>query len=185
MNNRGYRGILAYCDNFLITHRDKQVCLAALKELIKLARRLGFAINYNKVVEPTTRVTFLGVNIDSVQMTVGLTGDKVVALEDKLARAKGKRSLSKKDLQSLAGSLNWALQVIEQGKYFVGRLYQSIKRLTKPWQHTRVDDTLRADLNWWIDHLDYLNHSRPIVRPWYQHPLVIDACTEGGGGFYN
>lgn len=118
-------------------------------------------------------------------MTVGLPTDKVRALEEKLRQAADKKSICKRDLQSLAGSLAWASRVIVQGKYFVGNLFKHIKRLSKPWQHTRLDTALREDITWWIDHVEYLNHSRPIIQPWYQYPLVIDACTEGAGGFFN
>lgn len=137
MNHQGYHRTLAYCDDFLICHHDKHQCLLALNHLIRLCRKLGFAINYSKLVEPTTSVTFLGVNIDSNKMTVGLPGDKVQALERKLRLAADKKSINKKELQSLAGSLNWACRVIEPGKFFVRNIFEGIKRLSKPWQHTR------------------------------------------------
>ena len=44
----------------------------ALNLVISLLRKLGFHINWKKVTDPGTKIVFLGVKIDSVNMCLRL-----------------------------------------------------------------------------------------------------------------
>ena len=52
--------------------------------LINLLRKLGFNISWHKVVGPTQRITFLGVDIDTRNSTLSLGNDKLQQLEQQL-----------------------------------------------------------------------------------------------------
>ena len=54
-----------YLDDFLLIAPTLEECATALSTLIGLLRYLGFCINWDKVVDPITRITFLGIEIDS------------------------------------------------------------------------------------------------------------------------
>ena len=53
MKRRGYNTIICYLDDFLIVAQTFSECMQALNELLRLLRRLGFQINYNKLEGPT------------------------------------------------------------------------------------------------------------------------------------
>ncbi|CAG2193334.1 unnamed protein product [Mytilus edulis] len=57
--------VIAYLDDFLIIESTYDRCSAALTCLIKLLRKLGFYINWNKVEGPSQRLIFLGILIDT------------------------------------------------------------------------------------------------------------------------
>ncbi|CAG2249940.1 unnamed protein product [Mytilus edulis] len=69
--------VIAYLDDFLIIESTYDRCSAALTCLIKLLRKLGFYINWNKVEGPSQRLIFLGILIDTCKLTLSLPGDKL------------------------------------------------------------------------------------------------------------
>ena len=60
---------------FFIKADTFQECMEALNATIALLRKLGFSINWKKVVDPFTTITFLGIEIDSVAMCLRLPED--------------------------------------------------------------------------------------------------------------
>lgn len=85
MERRGFT-VLAYLDDFLIISDTAIGCQQAYDELIKL---LGerFQINWDKVVGPCQRLTFLGIEIDTVHRQLSLSKRKVCELRLLLSEA--------------------------------------------------------------------------------------------------
>jgi hypothetical protein len=102
MSRRGFT-IIAYLDDFLICESTKDRCRLALNTLVHLLRTLGFMINWSKVVEPTTSIIFLGIEIDSSTMELRFPADKLSLLRLELDDFKVRKRASKKQLQSFAG----------------------------------------------------------------------------------
>ena len=80
-----------------------------------LFERLGLPITLDKTIGPTTRLTFLGIEIDSVQQQLRLPSDKLARLRSMLAEWDGKRNASKHVLQVLLGYLSHAATVDRPG----------------------------------------------------------------------
>jgi hypothetical protein len=83
------------------------------------------------VVDPTTSITFLGIEIDSSTMELRLPADKLSLLRLELDDFKVRKRASKKQLQSLAGKLNWASAVIWGGRVFLRRIIDCITSLKR------------------------------------------------------
>ncbi|MEW8544217.1 MAG: hypothetical protein AB2693_11850, partial [Candidatus Thiodiazotropha sp.] len=56
-----------------------------MKLLIALLRKLGFQINWKKVVDPSTKITFLGIEIDSIAMCLRLPDEKLSQVRQELS----------------------------------------------------------------------------------------------------
>ena len=112
LNRRGLKATVVYLDDFFIKADTLNDCAAALQILVQLLRKLGFQINWNKVVDPTTKITFLGIAIDSVNMTLPLPDEKLHQVWEELALFQMRTRASKKQLQSLAGKLNFCASVV-------------------------------------------------------------------------
>ena len=112
MAKRGFHTILAYLDDFLIIGDSKYECELAYQELIQLLSELGFSINWEKAVSPTQRLTFLGIEIDTVLRQLCLPESKLCELRQLLSDTLIKRSVTKRDLQSLVGRLNFPARVL-------------------------------------------------------------------------
>lgn len=54
--------------------------------LLSLLRKLGFYISYSKLVCPSTSLTFLGIDINTNQMTIALPSDKLEELQETLLK---------------------------------------------------------------------------------------------------
>jgi hypothetical protein len=108
----GYHGVVAYLDDFLIVESSFQKCLDAQNCLIFLLRELGFSIAWDKVEGPSKSLVFLGVNIDTVKGCLELPPAKLAEFHALVKETRLKRRLSLKQLQVLAGKLNWAAMVV-------------------------------------------------------------------------
>ncbi len=129
MLRKGYDLITVMLDDFFIASSTREGCLQAMLTLIQLLRKLGFAINYDKVTWPSQRLVFLGITLDTTSMTVELPENKLSELSQLLTQTLVKKKISKKELQSLAGKLNYATQCIYGGRFFLRRIFDAIARL--------------------------------------------------------
>ena len=185
MGDRGWgHNVIVYCDDFFITHPDKQQCRLVMNELMVVLRALGFAINYNKLVGPSTKITFLGVEINSETHTLGLPHKKLQELIEEARTAQNRRSLTKHDLQSLCGKLSWAAQVIYGGRTHLRRLIDATNCLKRPGHRTRLTHDMKLDIQWWMIFAKAHNGRSPILDSNPITPVCIDACLQGGGGYH-
>ncbi|MCK5872999.1 MAG: hypothetical protein KAG26_09245, partial [Methylococcales bacterium] len=183
MNTSGHRGVVAYMDDFLLVDPTYAGCRSALESLMRVVRQLGFSINYSKVEGPTQRLTFLGITLDTTTMTMELPDGKIEDLISSLQAVRSKPKVTKRQLQSLAGKLNWATQCIYGGRFHLRRLLDRISTLRCPWHRSRVTKEMRADINWWLDFLRVFNGTMPLVDNRPATPISIDACTEAAGAY--
>ena len=106
MERRGFNLVIVYLDDFLIIAETKEACAQALNCLVQLLRRLGFAIHWGKVIDPTNRITFLGIELDSIAMSLRLPEEKLTSFRKELHSFLQLRRVTKRQLQSLAGRLS-------------------------------------------------------------------------------
>jgi hypothetical protein len=184
MKKKGF-DIVAYLDDFWLAGRTYEECMRALNTLIALLRKLGFAINYSKVEGPRQQLTFLGILFDSLAMTLQLPADKLKVLHTEICEFYLRSKVSKRELQSLAGKLNWATSVIHGGRYHLRRLLDRINTLRQAWHRTRVTQDMKADLQFWIDYMCYFNGRTKMLDSRPATPICIDACQVAGGGYHN
>ncbi|XP_068758649.1 uncharacterized protein [Montipora capricornis] len=76
MSRRGFF-VVAYLDDFLIISESEHDCWTAFWELITLLGRLGLTVNWNKVVYPCQRLTYLDIEIDSKRRQLRLPDHKL------------------------------------------------------------------------------------------------------------
>ena len=67
---------------------------------------LGVPLAPAKIEGPTTRITYLGIEIDSFKFTIKLPEDKLHSLQVELALWVNRRSCTKKEFLSLIGKLS-------------------------------------------------------------------------------
>jgi len=182
MRRRGFQ-CCVYLDDFICVEDEKDTCLQAFNCLLALLRQLGLRINWAKVVDPCQCLTYLGIEIDSVKGTLRLDRKKARNIHDLLMDYSDKTRLTKRQLQSLAGKLNWAAYVHPWGKPYTASLFKAIAMLSKPDHKFKIPNAMRMDMRFWATCLSKGVFSRQI---WIRRPEVIistDSCTVGGGGF--
>ena len=153
MRKKGYFNIVVYLDDYIFVCSSYEECQRTMLALMRVLRELGFSINYNKVVGPAQRIVFLGIEIDTIKMTLTLPDSKVTDLSTCLERIGNSDKVTKKKLQSLIGKLNWACQVVYGGRFHLRRLIEKIAGLRQPSHRTRVTRDMRLDITWWLSFL--------------------------------
>ena len=109
LHGRGVERALHYLDDYLVSGPATQPdCQRDLNTVLSLCGELGFPVAPEKTEGPTTTLTFLGIEIDSVQQELRLHP----------AAAAPRGSMKKRDLLSLIGLLNHAATVVRPGRAF-------------------------------------------------------------------
>ena len=81
----------------------------------------------DKVVGPSTTLTFLGIELDSVSMVMRLPRSKLERLKASFGRWLGKNSARKRQLQSIIGQLSNAAIAVWPGRTFLRSLIETTK----------------------------------------------------------
>ena len=184
MARRGFNNIVVYLDDFLIIEDTEIKCLHAMRVLIDLLRSLGFWINWSKVVDPSQKVTFLGINIDSISYHLTLPNDKMDETIDLLRWFRDKTRASKKQLQRLAGKLNWASRVIRGGRTYLRRVLDLQNQINLPFQKAKLSDEFRADIDWWLTFMSMFNGVQ-MCKKFSVGNVHVDASNTAAGIAYN
>lgn len=176
-------------DDFLfIGQPNTKECYDALLSFYTLATDINLPIKSEKTVLPTTTITFLGLELDSVKFEVRLPEDKLVDMRRKICTFKKKRSATLQELQSLIGLLNFACAVVPPGRTFLRRIIDLTIGLSKPYHHRRLNKESRADLQAWSIFLENFN-GRALFHSGITHTsqslhLYTDASNSGYGGVF-
>ncbi|KAM4748944.1 protein KTI12 homolog [Rhinophrynus dorsalis] len=156
-----------YLDDFMfVGPRDSEECGESLELALARFKVLVVPVAGDKTVRPTTRLTFLGIEIDSMDKLVRLPLEKVQLARDQVRRALGASKLQLRVLQSLLGTLNFATRVIPMGRVFSRRLEQATVGVKQPFHWVRVTKQLKEDLKVWETFLEDFNG----VRLWRSAP---------------
>ena len=150
MLRQSFRGVVAYTDDFFIAAATYEECRKWMDILIKLLRKLGFLISWKKVVGPSQRrpLTFLGVNKGK---------DNLQQLQQQLQHSSARKRASKQQLQSLAGSLNWACQAIQGERFFLWRILDTLQPLQQQRHKARLSADFKQDVQWRLSFLYTFN----------------------------
>lgn len=113
--SQGVQHVTHYLDDYIhvvLAHPASGQCQNDLQTLIDVCGHLGMPLADEKIEGPTTRLEILGIAIDSNIMQLSLPGHKMTELTSQLQAWQGKKTVTKRDLHSLAGKLQHAAKVV-------------------------------------------------------------------------
>ena len=87
---------------------------------------LGVPLATDKLEGPVQKITYLGIEIDSRDMTIRLPQDKLDKLKTMLKEWGKKKKTTKRDLLSLIGFLSFACKVVKPGRMFFASTYRLV-----------------------------------------------------------
>ena len=184
MARKGFDLMIVYLDDFLIILDSKEACAQALSNLILLLRKLGFAIHWGKVVDPTQKIIFLGIELDSINMTLRQPHNKLDLLRLELQSFLNRKRASKRQLQSLAGRLSWAASVVRGGRVFLRCIFNQIAVLRHGSHRAQLSYDARQDISWWYQFMQTFNGKSTLLDSQPLECVFTDACNEGAGGSF-
>lgn len=153
--------------------------------LLALAcKALGFNLSFQKTFAGVTRLEILGIEIDTVEQTIGITDTRrkaIVAVCDHLIAAERVTLLQ---LQKISGLLQFVTQVAPHARASLGRIYSALKRAHRsPYSALRLPKPALAELAWWRNLLsEWCGSSILLQSPLHAAHIWTDACPRGLGG---
>ena len=150
LRHRRVKNVYHYLDDFIVLgHPNSTECSQGLAILKHTCEELSLPLAVEKCEGLSTRLTFLGVIIDTVRMELQLPLDKIERLSLLLNQMTNWNSATKNELQSLAGCLQHAATVVKPGRTFLRRIFELIATLQQDHHRSRLNKSFYADLEWW------------------------------------
>ena len=175
--------IFNYVDDLIGIGPDSSVH-KAYQKLLKILQDLNFPISDKKLVEPTTVCNCLGMILNTEKFTMSVPKDKLTEIIQKCRNTMQCHSISKRDLQSLIGSLMFMHKAVRSSRYFVNRILQELRQAGSG--HIKVTENMLRDLVWISEFVPKFNGTTT-----YKHisiechdTLEIDACLNKVGGVW-
>jgi len=183
------RRLIHYIDDFFGAERGKQEAQRKLTKMLHLFQLLGVPVSAEKVEGPHQCMTFLGIMIDIKSRQLLLDTSKLQQLQQMLAEWETRTRCSRKDLQSLAGSLYWATRVIRGGRTFLRRIVSAMRHRSHEFSQP-IEHSVRGDLKWWSRFMQQYNGVSMLpeskwTESWSTEcSLFTDACKTGYGAVW-
>ena len=158
MEKTNLEPVFHYLDDFLfLGQATTQQCTTLMQEYTNLCDFLGVPLAEEKTVGPTTKLTFLGLELDTVEMVVRIPSDKLATLLGLLNMALLKMSMQLKEMQSLVGSLNFFSKGVPNARAFNRRFYDAMCGIQKEHHHIKLTKEIKEDLRMWLQFLESFN----------------------------
>ena len=119
----------------LIVAPDLEACARDMMITLNTFAELGLPVAENKLEGPGTCLTFLGIELDAVQLEMRLAREKLLDFQKAMQSWLGKWTYRKKEMESLVGKLSHASKVIQLGKTFLRQLFEVIGGARKSFHH--------------------------------------------------
>ena len=113
----------------------------------RICKDLGVSLALEKVDEPTTTLSFLGIVLDTSKMQARLPNDKLQRMCNLVSEWLTKKSATKQEILSLVGLLQHATKVVRCP--FLSRIYATAAKIKQLDYYTRLNKEFRSDLCWW------------------------------------
>ena len=147
--NKGVTHSLHYLDDYILVTDSLEEAESQKQCLVSTFNDLQVPLELSKLEGPATCLQFLGIEVDTSSLQLRLPKEKLAKLQAELAKCVHRRSVTKKELQSLTGLLQFATKVIRPGRPFLHRLYAMQNIGSHPGHFIRLNQPARADLLWW------------------------------------
>lgn len=180
--------VLHLLDDFLLVDfpSPKTLVLDTLKRVFS---DVGVPLSKEKTVGPSTSLEFLGILLDTQKMQASLPIEKLLRIRSIMENFLSLRTVSKRDMLSLLGHLNYAMSIIPQGRSFISRLLTLAHSVPNLYDLIRLDEGCLSDLKFWTLLLNNWNgisfFYNDVSESSNELQLFTDAAPSiGFGGFF-
>ena len=158
---------------------------AAFNKLREILVKMGLQEACDKTVPPCTVMVFLGIQVNTIDMTLTIPKDKWQEISKELTIWLRKETATLKETQRLAGLLNFTCHCVRSGQVYLSRILNFLHMLPK-FGNRRITKQVKKDVQWWVEFAQSFNGVALIPdNDWAEpdHVFSSDCCLTGGGGF--
>lgn len=167
-----------YLDDLLLIAPSEEQARTALSVAADIIASFGLVLNSTKTEGPAQRMEFLGVMLDSIQGTLSLSVERVQQLRDESRRMLRASRVSRAVLQTYAGKLAFAAQVLPGAKPFSRRIFDAITALPTAGSRTRTG-RFAADIRHWLNNIEHWQGQRKWRPAEPEFEITSDASPSG------
>ena len=187
-NKYKYHTVVHYLDDFLFLHPTQEGCAEMLNTFHTLCHDIGIPINHGKTEGPDTTLSFLGIQLDSVNNQATLPMEKVQRYTALMNDLLSRKTCKLHEMQKIIGSLQFTTSVVAPGRVFLRRLINSTIGIKMPYHHIHLTYEVKEDLRMWLLFLKQYNGVTIFIPKQPLLPqelnLYTDSCPQGYGGTY-
>ncbi len=183
--------ILNYLDDWLILAQSREQLGDHRDLVLRHLSQLGLRVNWEKSKHsPVQRISFLGVELDSVSMTARLTEERAQAVLNCLSSFRGRNVVPLKQFQRLLGHMASAAAVTPLGLLHMRPLQHWLHSRVPRWAWRRgtlrvgISQQCRRSLSPWTD-LAFLRAGVPLEQVSRHTVVTTDASSTGWGATCN
>ena len=155
-----------YLDDYMFFAETEDKCNKMVSKFLSLCDQLGCPYSMEKTEWASNCMVFLGILLDGINMVLGIPEEKRCKALNILNWVVGKKSLTIKQMQRLAGILNFLNRGIFTGRPFTRCMYAKFSNLKdkqgcalKWYHHVRLDAEFKIDCGVWITFLQNADKS--------------------------
>ena len=175
----------AYIDDSYLQGQTDLECQENIDNTVNLLSSLGFTIHREKsVLKPTTRLKYLGFILDSEKMTVSLSPEKAVNIQQSCLELKDKKETTIRELARVIGKIVACFPGTKFGPLYYRKLEKlkilALKKAAGNYEAvTWLTKEAKQELEWWIQNVGLdvypLNEEKTKVQ------METDASMKGWG----
>ena len=181
----GYEGI-NYLDDLGAAERAR-LAQQAFEVLGRILTEIGIWEAESKACPPSTIMTFLGLLLNTVTMTIEIEPNRLKELKDELCLWSSRRSATLREVQSLVGKLSFAATTVQAGRLFFSRILNFMKTIPAKGKR-RLPTTVYKDIDWWRNYMEIFDGKSMLLESEWTSPLKgwsSDASLTGCGAWFH
>ncbi|XP_055345768.1 uncharacterized protein LOC129593467 [Paramacrobiotus metropolitanus] len=188
-NLYSFEDFVHYCDDYLFVFKSPSLASKYIDLFVALTAELGIPLALDKAEGPSTKLPFLGITVDTASQTVSLPDGKLFEIVGLLNSWSARSSCTRKELQSLIGSLQFAARCVPAGRLFTRRMINLLSSGSVTGSINLCAE-FHADLNWWREYLPKWNGTSSFICSDWLTSDVLNLYTDasavtGFGGYFD
>ena len=185
MHTKGVEHLFNYIDDFIGVD-DPAMADSHFQMLLHVMAQLGIPISKEKLFPPSAEVPCLGILINTIKGSLRIPDDKLKEINLKCIQWASKHTATRKQLQSLVGSLIYIHKCVKPARLFVNRILATLRESPER-GHINLSQEFKKDIAWFNSFLVRFNgrtfFSKGLIQPVTN--IFLDACLIGLGGVWN
>ena len=137
-------------------------------------------VSQNKLINPSMCVNCLGILVNTQDFTLSVPPEKMQEILQMCQAWHGKSHCTKRQLQSLLGSLLFISKCVRSATFFLNHLLQVLRSMHDRKQ-VPLSPEARRDINWFQKILPTFNGITIFDHRPIDHEIELDACLQGLG----
>ena len=181
-HNYSIRELLHYLDDYITAGPPESPdCARNLAVASSVCLTLGLPLHPDKTVGPSTCLTVLGIELNTILQVARLPTAKLLDIKLLLREWRSRRWCTRVQLESLIGKLHHACLVVWPGRTFLRRMINLLSAFRSRDHPIRLNVEFRLDLLWWIQFIKEWNGTNFFLLPGLMPVTDLFVTSDAAG----